>query len=595
VNARAVAPGSTLAGRYRIEDLVGETAGSRTWRAFDSVLNRSVAIQVVTGDDPRCTEFLEAARRSTVVTDPRFLRVLDVAEDDGGITYTIREWARAVPLGVLLREGPLSNRRAASLVNEVAEAMASAHDAGVQHCRLDLSTIQVKDTGAVRITGLGTEHVLHSLARVPVQRTGDDAPTDPEEGGDTAEDLQQLTGGDLAGGAAVASGSAAAGSARTDSGTALQYAAELGDVQAIGRVLYACLVARWPGPRDMTLPPAPTEHGRLLRPRQVRAGVSRDIDTVVDRILGSPPRHHLTPLVTARDVAHELALVGEDEPLLDDTHSSLIDMVAVGAPGVGGSSLDPPPALLPASRPRAVPATPVEPPEAGASRRAVRSAIRTHRQLLGVGVALLVILAGALAFVVGRYSVDGGGEPDDPSTTGGGPSSSSERANREVISLDPELVTDFDPQGTDGGENPEIAPLVADGDMETAWTTLQYFTSPELGNLKDGVGVLVDLGADREIWSYTVAFTGAPTSYELYAAAPGTTEAPSDIEELGEPFESRTADSDPVSPTVRKVALRPRVTTRFVVLWLTSLPEESPGSGTYRGQVRELRLEGVEP
>jgi putative peptidoglycan lipid II flippase len=592
VNARAVAPGFTLAGRYRIEDLVGEIAGSRTWRAFDSVLNRSVAIQVLAGDDPRCADFLEAARRSTVVTDPRFLRVLDVAEDDGGITYTIREWARALPLGVVLREGPLSNRRAASLVSEVAEAMACAHDAGVQHCRLDLSTIQVKDTGAVRITGLGTEHVLHSTARVPVQRTSDDAPAEPDEGGDTAEDLQQLDGGDLAG----TSAAAAPDNTRTDNGTALQYAAELGDVQAIGRVLYACLVARWPGPRDTALPPAPTEHGRLLRPRQVRAGVSRDVDTVVDRILGSPPLHHLTPLVTARDVAHELALVGEDDPLIDDTHSSLVDMVAIGAPGMGGSSLDPPPALLPASRPRAVPATPVEPPEAGASRRAVKSAIRTHRQLLGVGVALLVLLAGALAFVVGRYSVgDGrGDDAGDPATTGADPSSSfSARANREVVGLEAELVTDFDPQGTDGGENPETAALVADGDLETAWTTLQYLTSPELGNLKDGVGVLVDLGEDHELWSYNVAFTGAPTSYELYAAPPGTTNPPTSIEELGEPFEARTADSDP--PVERKVALRPRVTTRFVVLWLTSLPEESPGSATYRGQVRELRLEGVEP
>jgi hypothetical protein len=52
VNARAVAPGSTLAGRYHIEDLVGESAGSRTWRAFDSVLNRSVGVQVLAADDP---------------------------------------------------------------------------------------------------------------------------------------------------------------------------------------------------------------------------------------------------------------------------------------------------------------------------------------------------------------------------------------------------------------------------------------------------------------------------------------------------------------------------------------------------------------
>jgi putative peptidoglycan lipid II flippase len=555
-----VAPGHTLAGRYRIEDLVGETAGSRTWRAFDSVLNRSVGVQILAADDPRCTAFLEAARRSTVVTDPRFLRVLDVAEDEDGIAYTIREWARTVPLTVVLGEGPLPNRRAATLVTELAEAMAAAHEVGVQHRRLDLGTVHVKDTGAVRVSGLGTDHVLRSPERVPAQRSGEDT-------GETA----------------VGSGS--------DSGTAAQYAAELSDVRAIGRILYACLVARWPGARDTGLPPAPTEHGRLLRPRQVRAGVSRDIDTVVDRILGTPPLHHLTPLVTARDVATELALVGEDDLLLDDAQSSLVDMVAVNGAGLGGATLDPPPALLPASRPRATPpAPPVEPPEAGASRQAVRSAIRTHRQLLGVGVALLVLLAASLAFVVGRESAQddgsGGGRPTvGPTETPG------QRTNAEVVTLEPESVTDFDPQGTDGGENAETAALAVDGDPDTAWTTLYDRGSPELGNLKDGVGLLIDLGRDREIWSYDALFTGSPTSFELYAAPPGTQQPPTTIAELGEPFVTDTADNDPLNPASR-MALRPPVTARYVVLWLTSLPEETPGSGSYLGQVRELRLEG---
>lgn len=560
MNARAVAPGSTLAGRYRIEDLVGETAASRTWRAFDSVLNRSVGVQILPAEDPRCTAFLEAARRSTVVTDPRFLRVLDCAEDEDGITYTIREWARTVPLTALLGEGPLLNRRAASLVTSIAEALAAAHEVGVQHQRLDLSTVHVKPTDAVRISGLGTDHALRSPERVPAQRTGEDT-------GETA----------------VSSGEV--------SGTAAQYAAELSDVRATGRVLYACLVARWPGTHDTGLPPAPTEHGRLLRPRQVRAGVSRDIDSVVDRILGTPPLYHRTPLVTARDIATELALVGEDEMVVDDAHSSLVDMAAVNTTGMGGPTLDPPPALLPASRPRATPpAPPVEPPEAGASRRAVRSAIRTHRQLLGVGVALLILLGASLAFVVGRESAQGGDGSDGPrvpsGTTPGGP-----RANADVMRLKPEAVTDFDPQGSDG-ENPETAPLVADGNPATSWTTVQYTTSPELGNLKDGVGVLIDLGRERTIWSYDALFSGAPTAFELYAAPPGTQKLPTTLEELGEPFETNIAETPAANPA-RRVALTPHVTARYVVLWLTSLPEEAPGSGSYRGTVRELRLDGA--
>ena len=561
MNARAVAPGTTLAGRYRIEDLVGETAGSRTWRASDVVLNRSVGVQILPADDPRCAAFLDAARRSTAVTDPRFLRVLDCAEDEDGITYTIREWARTVPLTVVLAEGPLPNRRAATLVAEVADAMAAAHEAGVYHRRLDLTTVHVKDTGAVRISGLGSDHALRSPERAPAQRSGEDT-------GETAMRPSAET------------------------GTAAVYAAELEDVRAIGRILYACLVARWPGARDTGLPPAPTEHGRLLRPRQVRAGVSRDIDTVADRILGTPPLHHQLPLVTARDVAVELTLVGEDELLLDDTQSSLVDMVPVNATGLGGATLDPPPALLPASRPRATaPPPPVEPPEAGASRRAVRSAIRTHRQLLGVGVALLVLLAASLAYVVGRETAQGDNGPGPPPRTAGPqvaatPGDDQTRANTQVGRLVPQDVSDFDPNGSDG-ENPELAALAVDGDPETAWTTVEYYqTTPELR--KDGVGLLVDLGREREIASYDALFTGAPTSYELYAAPAGTREAPTSIEELGDPFETNTvSDSD----EEQRVDLFPRVTARYVVLWLTSLPEKEPG--TYQGAVRELKLEEV--
>jgi putative peptidoglycan lipid II flippase len=321
--------------------------------------------------------------------------------------------------------------------------------------------------------------------------------------------------------------------------------------------------------------------------------VSRDIDTVVDRILGTPPRHHRLPLVTARDVATELAMVGEDEALLDEMSSSAVDMTAVPGAGMGSATLDPPPALLPASRPRATPLPPpVEPPEAGASRRAARSALRTHRRLLGVGVALLLLLVASLAYAVGRQSAQEGGTVDLPTPPSG--ATSEPRANADVVRLEVKSVRDFDPQGTDGGENPRLAGLVADGDPATGWRTSQYRVSPQLGNLKDGVGVLLDLGRERTISFYDVAFAGAPTTYQLYASPAGARAAPTSLAELGEPFEQNTADNSAQRAT-RRMELRPAVTTRYVVLWLTSLPEEADGSGTYRGEVRELRLVGVVP
>lgn len=549
VTDRVVAPGSTLAGRYRIEDLVGESAGSKTWRAFDLVLNRSVGVQMLDANDLRCPAFLDAARRSTRATDPRILPVLDVAEDDDGVAYTIREWARAVPLATLLQEGPLDNRRSANVVSELADALATAHEVGVQHRRLDLTSVLVKDTGAVRINGLATDQAL-ATQWVPSQRAG--------------------------------AGSSTHASPAGTNDTAAQYAAELADVRSLGRILYACLVARWPGSSDLGLPSAPTEHGRLLRPRQVRAGVSRDIDTICDRILGEPPRHHLTPLVTARDVASELLLVGEDELLLTDTQPSRWDISAVNRIDPTASHPSAPPALLP-SRPRARPPRRTTSSDRQPGARRTTKGVGGHWKFIGVGVALLVVLAASLAFFVGRYSAEDPRQAlslDERRSQGPGGG-----GNMSVETLPIRDVVDLDPQGTDGSENPDLVPLAYDGDPATAWETWQYEGSPEFGNLKDGLGLVVDLGPDTTITQFSVAFTGEPTSYSLYASAPGATEPPTDVTGLGAPI--RTVEG--AGPSSRQ-RLEPTVTTRYVVLWLTSLPEESPNF--YRGVVNEISFEG---
>ena len=240
---RPLASGDVLAHRYELQDLVSEKLGSTTWRAHDQILNRNVGIEMLSSSDPRAEHFLEAARESTSVTDPRFLRVLDLIEDEQRHHLVVREWARAFPLDQLLAQSPLPNRRAATVVAEVAEAIAHAHEHGVYHRRLTPHQVLLKESGAVRVVGLGVTTALSPVGRH-----------------DSLADLQ---------------------------------AYEQLDVQALGKLLYACLVSRWPGAQVDGLRAAPTEHGRLLRPRQVRAGVARDVDTVADRILGSaaaPPR-----------------------------------------------------------------------------------------------------------------------------------------------------------------------------------------------------------------------------------------------------------------------------------------------------------------
>jgi len=537
VEGLAIQPGSILAGRYRIDDLVGEAAGSSTWRAFDQILNRSVSIRAVAADDPRLAAFLDAARRSTAVSDPRFLPVLDAVADEDGIAYVVREWSRGLPLSVLLREGPLPSRRAATIVAEVAEALAFAHEAGMPHRAINPSTVLVKENGAIRITGLGTEYALRAAAPAPTPDATDGVPDD----------------------------------------TAARHAGEQVDVRAVGRVLYACLVARWPGGRGFGLPPAPTEHGRLLRPRQVRAGVSREADRVCDRILGQPPRHHAAPLTQPREIADELWQVTDDDSMLDDdTEITLGEMLPVAA-GNGA------PALLP-TRPR--PVTPTRPPtRLERSREIARQATDGHRKLIWIGIVLLVVLAAFVSYFVGRESA--------PIADNGPPGgSASAQGGTELKKLPVSEITSLDPvaSGGDGEENNDEIHNAVDGDPKTQWVT-NWYGSPEFGNLKPGVGMIVDLGKPQEVSDILIRFGAEPTTYQIFTApsdateaadqAPGTT---NDWIAQGEPEQTNKADTS--------YRLTTPVTTRFVLLWLKELPPEIGVSGHWRGYVNELTLKG---
>jgi hypothetical protein len=516
---RPLASGDVLAHRYELQDLVAEKLGSSTWRAHDQVLNRNVGIEMLASEDPRADHFLAAARESTSVTDPRFLRVLDLIEDEQQHHLVIREWARAFPLDQLLAQSPLPNRRAATVVAEVAEALAHAHEHGVYHRRLSPHQVLLKQSGAVRVVGLGVTTALSPIGRQ-----------------DSLADLQ---------------------------------AYEQVDVQAIGKLLYACLTSRWPGAHVDGLRAAPTEHGRLLRPRQVRAGVSRDIDTICDRILGTPPRHHAPPLRKAADIARTLRLSGEDEDLHDDQPS----LAGMSSPDL--LRLDPvivpegpPPGLEPPRRrPKAYEPAPPTTLERG--RQRARRAAKGDRGLVLLGIVGALLLASVLAFLVGRSTTESPPRVDQESS---------------LRILPAQGARDFDPQGQDGAENPDQARRTIDGKLTTGWQTSSYLGSAELGGLKDGVGVVLDLGGPRDVESVRVRLKGQPTSLSIYASSASADAVPRTLRGL-----RRVAVLNDAGPDAT-VTLPSGVLTRYIVVWLRSLPQVA--DGTFRGEIREIVVRG---
>lgn len=225
--------GDVLAGRYRLDDLLAESGDGRFWRAHDLVLHRPVSVHLLAADDDRAAALLEAARRTGPVINRRLLRVLD-AEVTDERCYVVNEWGQGDSLDILLtREGPLPPRRAAWLVGEVADSIAEAHAAGLAHGSLTPENVLVDQHGQVRLIGFGVEAALRGLppGRISVDEI----------------DLVAL--------------------------------------------LYCALTGRWAGVSRSAVAPAPEVHGTVLRPRRVRAGIPRLLDTVCDQVLNPEHAH----------------------------------------------------------------------------------------------------------------------------------------------------------------------------------------------------------------------------------------------------------------------------------------------------------------
>ena len=137
-------------------------------------------------------------------------------------------------------------------------------------------------------------------------------------------------------------------------------------------------------------------------------------------------------------------------------------------------------------------------------------------------------------------------------------------------------VTSYDPLG-DNEENADQALLAIDSDNETAWTTASYNKSDMSG--KAGVGLLVDLGVEKEVYSVEIDFISAGHTAEIYVV--NSTE-PDFATEL------KFGDTNP-NESSSEISSTDPVSGRYVLVWLTpDLPEAE--SGEFQGGISEIKV-----
>lgn len=127
-----------IADRYRLVDLVGEGGMGAVYRAEHIRMGKALALKILRGDFAERPDagarFLSEARIVSRLSHPHTIAVFDFGEIEDGGFYLAMEYVPGQDLATVLRtSGPLPERRAAEIGQQILGSLAEAHDAGIVH------------------------------------------------------------------------------------------------------------------------------------------------------------------------------------------------------------------------------------------------------------------------------------------------------------------------------------------------------------------------------------------------------------------------------------------------------------------------------
>jgi tRNA A-37 threonylcarbamoyl transferase component Bud32 len=132
------APGQVIAGKYKVEAVLGAGGMGVVLAARHEVLGQRVAIKYLLPEVARAHKesaerFMREARASIELRSEHVARVLDVGTDTEGAAFMVMEFLEGQDLQKASRAGPLAVSDVVEYVLQAAEALAEAHDLGIVH------------------------------------------------------------------------------------------------------------------------------------------------------------------------------------------------------------------------------------------------------------------------------------------------------------------------------------------------------------------------------------------------------------------------------------------------------------------------------
>lgn len=167
--------GELLADRYRLNEPLGSGSMGRVWQAWDTMLDRAVAIKLLAaaeGDPAAAQRFTDEAHAVARLTDPRIAALYDFGHAADGRPFLVMELVPGRSLAQLLRDqGPLDPHTAADLGGQAARALAAAHEGGVVHHDVKPANLLVTEKGQLKLVDFGVASLADGAGRPGAENT----------------------------------------------------------------------------------------------------------------------------------------------------------------------------------------------------------------------------------------------------------------------------------------------------------------------------------------------------------------------------------------------------------------------------------------
>ncbi len=145
--------------RYQITKLIGRGGMAEVYLAWDSILNREVAVKVLksdmSDDDVALERFSREAGAITQLSHPNIVDVYDVG-DEGKKHYIVMEYVKGYTLKQLIKKrGAIPYKEAVWIMRQIAGALMEAHRNGIIHRDVKSQNVLIKPDGTIKLSDFG--------------------------------------------------------------------------------------------------------------------------------------------------------------------------------------------------------------------------------------------------------------------------------------------------------------------------------------------------------------------------------------------------------------------------------------------------------